>query len=67
MILNINEIIKSTKKSKTEIARELNKSKSNLGHILSPKNNPRIFTLIDLSIILDVDFAFFLKNNFKNY
>ena len=52
---NILKILKQKNITKIQLANELGIHKSNLGYKISPKNNPRINTLIDLAKALEVD------------
>lgn len=52
---NIFNILKQQKMSKTQLANKLGIHKTNLGYKISPKNNPRLNTLIDLAKALEVN------------
>lgn len=61
MSKNINEIIRKQNKTKTEVANLLKIHKANLGYKISPKNNPKVNTIIDLATVLEVDCILFFN------
>ena len=50
------ELIKEKNKTQTEIANELKIHKANLNYKISPNNNPKLNTLINLAKVLDIDY-----------
>lgn len=59
---NIHKIMKNEKKSILEIAKQLKINRNSFVYKISPKNNPRINSLIKIAEVLDVDlYTFFSK------